>query len=844
MWLPMRDDLSFPLLLPHGMLLDDAVVLLSTPRGQGATLALGCGWAVEPRNIEVCAEAVCLQTARALEGGLLGLPEGAAVQVLQLMRPACEVPGWTALRGAVDHPLLTVQHQALAQGLLHPDAAAPHGRLREVLTRVTLRLPVEDLPSSLTQRLTSLTTLTDQAAQRLHSALQAGLATTLSRLAGVRATLEDAFSAAGLPARRQPGAALHADLARALMPWATTLPVFDPTQPLKTQVLTTPATQVAGGWHLGPLTARVLSLRSAPPQTFPGLLSAARAPFGVRPLALWDVWPQVPLALVVNLTVPHRETELARLRQKRALAFLQRGTFLGDTSPEHAVLKEELDAVLREAFTAGHHLLWARVHLVAWGEASAEARQEALIQAGRRSGLEFVPEPVLGSTLFLQTLPLGFDPTYPQERFVRRARRLPSPNLAQLLPLYGGLRGTPTPAVLYLSRQGEAVPFDHFDLPTAPHMVVFGASGSGKSFAINHLVQQVLPLGAAVVILDRWASYDTLCAVTGGRYVALDFDTPVCFNPFVGPLDRGHRAFLVAVLAEMASGGSAAAPVSREERAVLAEALAVFAEGWDRQQEPQLGAFVEQVLRDPPFDDARLGKRLARKLSPFVGQGPYAGFVDGKNAFALDRALTVVELARLRASPDLQAVLMLILMHLLTLFFSDPARRQQRKYLVSDEAWALLQQEGSARVLEEIARTFRKLGTCALFLSQQGSDFASPAGKAIRDNAGAALFLQQHPEEVEHMRTVFDLSDQEVAVLKTVRKRTRWSEAYLRLTDHTGGVVRIVPDPYLRWLATQHPAERAAREAAVQVAGGDLHQALLALAARHPDGLAEEPADA
>jgi hypothetical protein len=253
---------------------------------------------------------------------------------------------------------------------------------------------------------------------------------------------------------------------------------------------------------------------------------------------------------------------------------------------------------------------------------------------------------------------------------------------------------------------------------------------------------------------------------------------------------------------------------------------------------------VEQVLRNPPIEDARQGRRQARKHGPFYGQGPNAGFVDGTNAFHLDRALTVVELARLRTSPDLQAVLMLILMHLLTLFFSDPARRHQRKYLVSDEAWALLQQEGAARVLEEIARTFRKLGTCALFLSQQGSDFASPAGKAIRDNAGAALFLQQHPEEVEHMRRLFDLSEQEVAVLKTVRKRARWSEAYLRLMDHTGGVVRIVPDPYLRWLASQHPAERAAREAAVQVAEGDLHQALLTLATRYPEGLGPEPGDA
>ena len=144
----------------------------------------------------------------------------------------------------------------------------------------------------------------------------------------------------------------------------------------------------------------------------------------------------------------------------------------------------------------------------------------------------------------LQTLPLGFDPAYPEERFLRRARRLPSPNLAQLLPRYGAFRGTATPAMLYLNRRGETVYFDPFDSPTAPHGIVVGTSGSGKSFLINHLVQQVLPLGAAVVILDRWASYEQLCTVHGGRYVALDYNHPSCVNPFrvlpVAALDIAH----------------------------------------------------------------------------------------------------------------------------------------------------------------------------------------------------------------------------------------------------------------------------------------------------------------
>ena len=76
------------------------------------------------------------------------------------------------------------------------------------------------------------------------------------------------------------------------------------------------------------------------------------------------------------------------------------------------------------------------------------------------------------------------------------------------------------------------------------------------------------------------------------------------------------------------------------------------------------------------------------------------------------------------------------------------------------------------------------------------------------------------------MRTLFDLTDQEVALCKTVRRRAGWSEAYLRLPDQSGGVIRLVPDAYLRWGATQQPMERALRTQTMQACGGDLRQAV------------------
>jgi type IV secretory pathway VirB4 component len=372
-------------------------------------------------------------------------------------------------------------------------------------------------------------------------------------------------------------------------------------------------------------------------------------------------------------------------------------------------------------------------------------------------------------------------------------------------------------------------------------MLVTGTSGSGKSFLMAHLVQQVLPLGAQVVILDRLPSYQELCAVCEGHYLAMDVNTPICFNPFYGPLDKAHVAFLTASLAEMASGG--VERLTREAVGVLADAVAYFAQTWDTSRgEPHLTPFVEEVLRPGVFspEDTRtrtLARELTRKLGPFYGRGPFAGFVDGPNTLTLDTALTVIELSRLRDAPDLQGSLLFALMHLLTQFFAAPARLHQAKFFIADETWALLKHPATAGVMEEIARTYRKLRTSAIFLSQQGADFDAPAGRVLRANAPATLFLQQDPSERAVLQDLFHLSDVEVALCDHVRKHAGWSSAYLRLPGHTGGLIRLVPDAFTRWLVSQDDQERALREQTCREVGGDLRRAVQRLVARYPHGL-------
>src|SRR5262245_53496553 len=108
-WLPQRQILD----------VERGILLLASPRAwwRPQTFGVGCAWAVESRNIEVCDEMVCLDMARMHESLLRGLPVGSVLQVLLMIRPTRQATAWGHLRyGHHTEPLLDAQRSAIRQG--------------------------------------------------------------------------------------------------------------------------------------------------------------------------------------------------------------------------------------------------------------------------------------------------------------------------------------------------------------------------------------------------------------------------------------------------------------------------------------------------------------------------------------------------------------------------------------------------------------------------------------------------------------------------------------------------------------------------------------------------------
>ena len=561
-----EDHRPFASLLPHGPVVgdpEDGIILLQEPKNP-RDAALGCVWKVEPRNVGAIADAAVEQMAKVLQGLFRSLLPGTTIQVLMHMVPTDRVDEWSEFRkDAPDiYSLNEFQEASIKEGLAHADGAK-RWRLRETTTLMTARLSAPIPDTRRQQRGFSLFRSERTLLRDLNRLTEAVLSQVVEELEELRVLCESVLDMAGVGHERLDCAGIHRETARLLQPWQRGARVYDDELPMREQLLSVPAkTTNHGSWVFGPdaaaaagdemWEARVMSLQQAPTRTYPGMLSSLHAPEGAEPFAPWEALPDTPLTLVTQVGVPDQDDERAMLRQKRSFAYIQRNTMFGEENPESRKLRDDLDAMMRDTTST---ILHTRVHLVLWGRAdrSVASTVSVITQSGRRLGLEFAPEPIIGHQLFLQCLPLGLNLKYPKDQMLRRSRRIPALSAAHLLPLYGDYTGSETPAQLYTNSRGEAVTCDFFDRPL-PHTIVAGMSRSGKSFLVNHLIQQVLPLGASVVILDRWASYDTTCEVYKGEYVAIDLDQPLCFNPFAGDLGSAHRTFLMALIDQMASG--------------------------------------------------------------------------------------------------------------------------------------------------------------------------------------------------------------------------------------------------------------------------------------------------
>lgn len=94
--------------------------------------------------------------------------------------------------------------------------------------------------------------------------------------------------------------------------------------------------------------------------------------------------------------------------------------------------------------------------------------------------------------------------------------------------------------------------------------------------------------------------------------------------------------------------------------------------------------------------------------------------------------------------------------------------RPEKRMLVIDEAWLLLEHEESARFVAGLVRRARKYGLGVAMISQQANDFLNDKyGRAIASQSSLRILMRQDTTTIEQVTKEFRLSDYEKTYLLT-----------------------------------------------------------------------------
>jgi len=411
--------------------------------------------------------------------------------------------------------------------------------------------------------------------------------------------------------------------------------------------------------------------------------------------------------------------------------------------------------------------------------------------AGFRATEErFIPLPI-----FLASLPLNYSPAMdPPNRGLQRADAMTSLNAASLVQIQGDWRGTQGQGgSLLISRQGQIAAFDLRDSPTNYNFAVVAESGAGKSFFVNDLICDFLSTSKSIVrIIDVGRSYKKICERLGGQFLVFQPDHPISLNPLSMASTEAELNEMLPMMQDLLR--VMAFPLTPEEQvpawqyAALGKAVQM---AWHAKGSDAGLADVYQALIT--HEDSR-ARDLAFQLEMYA-VGRLAPWFNGRREVDFTNRLMVLELEELKQDPQLQAVVMSLIMYTTTkeMYLLG---RDIRKLLLIDEAWDVLGGVKTGKFIETAYRRIRKYNGSVGTITQHFKDYSkSEASLACVANSAWIFALSQPASSFQWAAEngYLPADEQTLALLSTVKSGPGFSEIFVR-SPNGSGVYRLITD--------------------------------------------------
>ncbi len=438
---------------------------------------------------------------------------------------------------------------------------------------------------------------------------------------------------------------------------------------------------------------------------------------------------------------------------------------------------------------------------------SAE-KKEDLEDAGKKltSTLSSILMDAKSATLqmdagFKSSLPQGKDQLF-------LTRNMDTTSLSTTFPFTSAMLAQDKGIMYGVNQQnGSLIIFDRFSLENA-NEVVFGKSGSGKSYMIKLEVLRQSMFGTEIIIIDPEGEYETLTKTLSGDYISFTPSHPIRINPFdlSGLYEEGENELGLKILSLHGLLKIIMGELDPSEDAILDRALLMTYKEKGITTDPQT------QTKDPPIMDDLYNvllkmtepqaQTLALRLEKFT-KGSLSGIFNQQSNFDIKGMLTVFSLR------ELEEELRAVAMHIILDFVWTKVRRDLKKrLLIIDEAWYIMKYKDSASFVYSVAKRARKYFLALTTATQDVFDFLSTDyGKAVLSNSSLQILLKQATSEIDLVSEIFYLSNGERELLLSAGVG---EGLFFAGQSHVG--IKILSAPFEHDVITSNPAEILKRE--------------------------------
>ncbi len=345
---------------------------------------------------------------------------------------------------------------------------------------------------------------------------------------------------------------------------------------------------------------------------------------------------------------------------------------------------------------------------------------------------------------------------------------------------------------------------DRFSLNNG-NSIIFAQSGSGKSYTAKVEILRQLMQGTKVIVIDPEREYKQLSQSVNGSYIKISAKSKEKINPFdfstKADSDENnlaeHIQDLTEVISLMVDG------LTQEEKAVLDKAIIEtyndFGHALNKKSKSRKKTNSEfPQLKDLYKTLKKLKQRkLYTRLEKFT-KGSLSSVFDSPTNINLDNRLVVFDIK------DLPESIRQIMMLVIAQFVSNQVKQHpQKRILVIDEGWMLLQHEESARFISGLVRRARKYYLGVTMISQQANDFLNNEyGRAIASQSSLRVLMRQDTTTIKKVTQEFQLSEYEQKYLLTCER----GEALI-ISDQNHVALKVVASEKEHPLITTNPQE-------------------------------------